>query len=41
MLISYTTASQNVTKSMLNIQPQGSQRVHAFRVKGIGKVISV
>jgi hypothetical protein len=40
MLISYTTTSQNVTKSMLNTQPQGSERVHAC-VKGIGKVIHV
>ena len=35
MLISYTTTSQNVTKSMLNTQPQGSEHVHAFCVKGI------
>jgi hypothetical protein len=41
MLISYTTTSQNVTKSMFNTQPQGSERVQAFRVKGIGKVIHV
>ena len=41
MLISYTTTSQNVTKSMLNTQPQGSECVHAFCVKGIGKVIRV
>ena len=41
MLISYTTPSQNVTKSMRNIQPQGAGCVHAFCVKGIGKVIHV
>lgn len=43
LIISYTTASQNVTKSMLNTQPQGFERVHALSVcvKGIGRVIRV
>jgi len=41
MLISYTTTLQNVTKFMLNTQPQGSECMHAFCVKGMGNVIRV